>query len=222
MTEIIKYLPDAFFVLIIIWAAINGYTKGFVRTLVHAISWVLSIFVGIIFSPLLQTWVTENTPMYDKIKEALIHKFENSVPLANATFSSMPKVLSEGIGNITGTITESLATKGADIIFSILSFVFIVFIVKLVLFIVAELISGRSRSTFTGFVDGTLGIALGIVGGIFIVLMFLAFLVPLITLSNDGFAQVMTNIINESYITKYLYYHNPLIFIFQNMMTKVF
>lgn len=124
--------------------------------------------------------------------------------------------------NVTGTITEALATRGADIIFSVLSFVFIVILVKLALFIIAEIFSGKSRSTFTGFVDGLLGIVLGAVGGMFIVLLLLAFLVPLITLSNEGFSQVMINIINESYVTKYLYYNNPLVYIFQIMMTKLF
>ncbi|MFA5637727.1 MAG: CvpA family protein [Anaerovoracaceae bacterium] len=222
MTQFVKYFPDVFLALIVIWAIINGHTKGFVRTLIHAISWVLSVFVGIIFSPLVQTWLMENTPMYDKIKEALALKFQNSLPLANSTFSAMPKVLSEGIHNVTGTITEALATRGADIIFSVLSFVFIVILVKLALFIIAEIFSGKSRSTFTGFVDGFLGIVLGAVGGMFIVLLLLAFLVPLITLSNEGFSQVMINIINESYVTKYLYYNNPLVYIFQIMMTKLF
>jgi uncharacterized membrane protein required for colicin V production len=218
---IVNYLPDIFIALLILWAMVNGYTRGFVRTFLHAIGWVLSIVLAFVWSPKVQEWLLNNTKTYNNIKEVLEKKFSDSLPDANQTFAQMPQALNKGIEGFTGNLSDAMATRGADILFSVLSFVLVVLAVKLVLYILVSLLSKKNRGGITGALDGILGVVAGGVTGLLMVYVMLALLIPVSSLAGPQLSQILSAVINDSWLTKELYYNNVVVIIFQDFLTQI-
>jgi uncharacterized membrane protein required for colicin V production len=218
---IVNYLPDIFIGLVILWAMVNGYTRGFVRSFLHAIGWVLSIVLAFVWSPKVQEWLLANTEIYDKMKGVLDKRFSDSLPQANDTFTQMPQALTEGIGNFTGDFSDAMATRGADILFSVLSFVLVILAVKLVFFVLVSLLSKKNRGGITGAMDGILGVIAGGITGLLLVYVMLALLIPVSSLAGPQLSEFLSAIINDSWLTKELYYNNIIVVIFQDFLTQI-
>ena len=148
-------------------------------------------------------------------------KIANSIPQAGSVIEGIPQALTKGFDNIAGVLTDNLATRTADIIFSILSFIIVIFLVKLTLWILTEFFSKKKRGSLTSLVDGSLGLIFGALSGAFIVLMILAILIPLLALSEESFSVFVLDLIDKSVLTKYFYYNNPIVIIFQGFLTKI-
>ena len=92
--NILNLIPDIIIGLLILLSIITGYAKGFIRTFLHAIGWILSIVLAFVWSPKVQEWLLAHTKVYDNMNELLTDKFADSVPGTAATFNMLPKALS--------------------------------------------------------------------------------------------------------------------------------
>lgn len=217
--NILNYVADIIIVLLVLLSIINGYAKGFVRTFLHAIGWILSMVLAFVWSPKVQEWLLSHTKIYDNMKELLTDKFADSVPGAAATFSLLPKSLSEGLDSFTGNITSLMTTRMTDIIFMILSFVLVVFAIKLVLYILVGLLSKKNRRGLTGMVDGLLGTLAGAVVGVLLVYVLLALLIPLTALAGPDLTLTIGGAIDKSFIANEMYNNNLVIMVFKDFFT---
>lgn len=217
--NILNFIPDIVILLIIALSIITGYGKGFIRTFLHAIGWILSMVLAFVWSPKVQEWLLANTKVYENMKEALIDKFADSVPGATATFDILPKALSEGVVAFTGNVSSFMATRMTDIIFTVFSFVLVIFAIKLVLYILVGVLSKKNRRGLTGMVDGVLGAVAGCVTGILLVYVLLALLIPLAALASADLTQIISNAIDNSFIVKEMYNNNLVVLVFQNFLT---
>ena len=119
------------------------------------------------------------------------------------------------IGNkaneVTGNITESLATTFADAILAILSFVLIFLVIKFILWLLLRGFSKRHRDGLSGCLDGLFGLVAGAVKGAILVLLFLALLMPFINFVSPDSADAVMKTLSESYIAGFLYDHNVIL-----------
>lgn len=217
--NIINYIPDIFIALIILWSMVRGYTQGLAASMVHATGWVLAVILGFVFSPKVQEWLTNETRLYTVIRDKLLTKFTDSAADTTETFSSLPAALSEGIGNLKDMVTSSLATRAADIVFTILSFIIVILVVKLVLSLLVLLVSKKNRKGLTGAIDGVLGAVGGLVTGVFMVYIMLALLAPLMAIADPNLTEVLNNAIDKSWLTKEMYDNNIIMIIFKDFLT---
>ncbi len=217
--NIINYIPDIFIALIVLWSMVRGYTQGLAYTLVHATGWVLAAALGFAFTPKLQEWLTNETGLYTMIREKLLMKFTDSAADMTETFNSLPAVLAEGIGDLKDMVTSSLATRAADIVFTILCFIMIILVVKLVLGLLVLLVSKKNRKGMTGAVDGVLGAVGGFVTGVIMVYIMLALMAPLTAIADPNITEALNNAIDHSSLTKEMYDNNIIMLIFKDFLT---
>lgn len=218
--NILNLLPDLILVLIIALSIITGYAKGFVRTFLHAIGWLLSMVLAFVWSPKVQEWLLANTKVYENMKEVLTDKFADSVPGTAATFDILPNVLSKGLDSVTGSVSAFMATRMADITFTLLSFVLVILAIKLALYILVGLLSKKNRRGLTGMADGALGAVAGCVTGVLLSYVLLALLIPLAALAGADLTQTISNAIDKSFIVKEMYTNNLVIMVFQNFLNS--
>ncbi len=218
--NILNLLPDIILVLVIALSVITGYAKGFIRTFLHAIGWILSMVLAFVWSPKVQQWLLANTKVYENIKEALTDKFADSVPGTAATFDIFPSALSKGLDTVTGNVSAFMATRMADITFTLLSFVLVILAIKLALYILVGLLSKKNRRGLTGMVDGALGAVAGCVTGILLSYVLLALLIPLAALTSADLTQIISAAIDKSFIVKEMYNNNLVVIVFQNFLSS--
>ncbi len=217
--NIINYIPDIFIALIVLWSMVRGYTQGLAYTLIHACGWVVAVVLGFALTPKLQEWLTNETGLYTLIREKLLTKFTDSAAHVTETFNSLPATLAEGIGDLTDMVTSSLATRAADIVFTILCFIMIILVVKLVLGLLVLLVSKRNRKGMTGAVDGVLGAVGGFVTGVIMVYIMLALIAPLTAIADPNITEALNNAIDQSSLTKEMYDNNIIMLIFKDFLT---
>lgn len=219
--NILNYVPDIIIVLLLILSIINGYARGFIRTFLHAIGWILAMVLAFVWSPKVREWLVTNTKVYENMKELLTDKFADSVPGTAATFSSLPKALSQGLDTVTGNISSLMITRFTDIVFSVFSFVLVVLAIKLVLYILVGILSKKNRRGLTGMVDGVLGALAGGVTGILLVYVLLALLIPLTALVSVDLTQTISEAIDKSFIASEMYNNNLVIMVFKDFLTGI-
>lgn len=217
--NIMYLIPDIVLVLVITLSIITGYAKGFIRTFLHAIGWILSMVLAFVWSPKIQAWLLEHTKIYENMQELLADKFADSVPGTAATFDILPKALSQGLDSFTGNVSTFMATRMTDIIFTLLSFVLVIFAIKLIIYILVGLLSKKNRRGLTGMLDGALGAVAGLITGILLVYVLLALLIPLAALAGADLTQIIANAIDKSFIVKEMYNNNLMVTVFQNFIT---
>jgi len=217
--NIINYIPDIFIALIVLWSMVRGYTQGLAAALVHATGWVVAVILAFAFSPKLEEWLTNETGLYTLIREKLLTKFTDSAADITETFNSLPTALSEGIGDLKNMVVSSLATRAADIVFAILSFILVVLVVKLILSLLVLLVSKKNRKGLTGAVDGVLGAVGGFVTGVIVVYVMLALLAPLTAIADPNLTEALNNAIDKSWLTKEMYDNNIIMVIFKDFLT---
>ncbi|MDX9888247.1 MAG: CvpA family protein [Anaerovoracaceae bacterium] len=217
--NILNLIPDIIVVLLVLLSIITGYAKGFIRTFLHAIGWILSMVLAFVWSPKIQEWLLSHTKVYENMRELLTEKFADSVPGATATFDILPSSLSKGLSAFTGNVSSLMTTRMTDIIFTIFSFVLVILAVKLVLYILVGVLSKKNRRGLTGMVDGVLGAVAGCVTGILLVYVLLALLIPLAALVGADLTQTINQAIDKSFIVKEMYNNNLIVLVFQNFLT---
>lgn len=216
--SILNYLPDVIICLLIAMSIITGYAKGFIRTFLHAIGWILAMVLAFVWSPKIQELLFEHTKVYENMKTVLVEKFADSVPGTAATFSSLPNALSQGLESATGNISAIMTTRITDLVFVVLSFALVVLAVKLVLYILVGVLSKKNRIGLTGLVDGILGAVAGGVTGILLVYVLLLLLIPLTALAGVDLTQMINGAIDKSLIAHEMYNNNLIIVVFKDFL----
>ena len=189
-------IVDILIIALILLCSFLGFRKGFAYTFIHTAGWIMSIMLAFMLT--------------DRFKEVIAASTigKNYIP-QYPTSEMMPEMLQGTFFGFTREIVLSLVT------FLIL-FLAIKIIMSLLLFIYTRSIGGG----FTGFIDGTLGLALGMLKGILLVYICLLCVVP----ATETFMPHMINQVDSalaaSQLAEDLYNNNPFIFLLQNTFIK--
>ncbi|MDE6967804.1 MAG: CvpA family protein [Clostridia bacterium] len=91
-------------------------------------------------------------------------------------------------------------------------------IVKILAMVINIIIKKARKAHRKTALDRILGCILGIIKGAVVVCVIMAILVPLIDIIK---VPELTNMINNSYVTKYIVEYNPITMLFEHIVTKV-
>lgn len=226
---------DAIIVLIILIFAFLSSKKGFVRTLIEVVGFVLAIVVAIGLSTPIANGIYDATvqPIVAKTVESALNEGNATANAAvDAVWDKMPAFLTEssffGITkeNITSTITDEVSANTADVINSIsnsfvkpivtkLLSVLLSVVLLIVMLLIVKLLAKYINKLFTfsviGNINRTLGGILGVVKGMAIAVIFCLIISLILSFTKNGFLIFTYDAINSSYLFKFLIGLSPFI-----------
>ena len=202
---------DLILITIMVICLVLGFRKGFLYTIVHSLGWLIALAGAFFLSEPVSGLIKEHTGIYDRIYRLMLSNFTGPADTASTYYESLPDVIGNKANEVTGNITESLATTFADAILAILSFVLIFLVIKFILWLLMRGFSKRHRDGLSGCLDGMFGLVAGAVKGAILVLLFLALLMPFINFVSPESADAVMKTLSESYIAGFLYDHNVIL-----------
>ena len=208
--------------IIVIFALISA-KRGFVRTLIEIVGFILVIIIA----------NTASTPLadltYDKaVEPAIIKSIEGmqleSGNIANLEAEGLPAIVQSVLGeeaiadfqqNITQNINSGISSAATNasqtvikpLIINILSMLYVVIISVVLLFVVgilANLINKLFSFSVVGKINSSLGAVLGAVKGIIISMIVCTLITLIVSLTENGFLIFTEEAINNSFIFKLL------------------
>lgn len=200
--------------IILIISIVMGYSRGFARTFLHIAGWILSIVLAFVFYPKVTEILMRKTSVYDTIHSILYAHFSSgSESTTQYTLSQLPTALGDTIQGIidgaAGALADALTDGVTQLLFNILGFLLIAVGVRLLFLLISLLFSKNNNDGITGFVDGILGALAGAAKGMIVVYIVLAFLVPMLGLTDNP---VLQDALASSVFSQYLYDNNLLFF----------
>jgi len=202
--------------IIFVISTVAGFRQGFVRTLVHALGWALSIALGFAFHSFAYNLLRHNTGYYEIIHDRITGRIALEGSSAGGSFvSDMPAIIQEFIEPIKNSVATAIASGVADFLFKIISFALLVAAFRIIFLLFSFLFSKKSNPGLIGFLDGILGFVAGMVKGFLLIFLLLALLMPILGLSSgDFFAEAL----ESSKIAGVLYDNNYLLLIIKGVL----
>ncbi len=180
---------------------------GFARTVISALQWVLCLVCGFLFSDDIKDFLYKigiGTRMEKSIAEAIAKKADESLV-------SIPGLFREWAGNTADYAAKETAQNITGFILMVLAFLAIILSIKLVLFLITHLLSKKYNDGPLAFIDSAGGMILGVILGVFYVLVILAVLVLVLHWLPQNTQDVIMDYLNRSYFTGIIYDNNPLL-----------
>ena len=198
--------------LILIGSMIYGLRKGFIYTFIHTVGWVLALILAYIATPYVKRMVAGETSLYDSLEEGFVRRFTGETDVARSSVDSLPAnlpgVAVDKIGELTDNLARQIAEAFAGLAFTVLVFLGLFIILKLVFWLVLRMFSKEYNDGVMNFFDGLFGLVFGFVKGMLLVFIFLALLVPVGSMLSPGFTETMVGSLDNALIAKDLYDNN--------------
>jgi uncharacterized membrane protein required for colicin V production len=198
--------------LIILFSMIAGARRGFAMTLINCMHWFLSLILAYVFCDDVKAYIIDNTTLDDTINQIMVNSM-NSNFSGNTLYMSIPTLFENQLKSMADGFLYKTASSMTDLLITILSFLVILIGIKIACFLLSRLFSKKYNQGLVGFFDGLIGLLLGFVRGTILAFIFLAFLVPFITLIYPELAPVIMEYLDQSYIAGILYENNILLVI---------
>lgn len=201
---------DGIIVIIVIFAIIQGYRRGFVHTFIHTVGWIIAVVLGFVWYPHVIEFLKEKTGFYESIHGKIAERIaENAGGASNSAMTGIPEVIRDLLDKAIDSATNALAVTMSDsltnLIFNIIGFLTVAVAIKLILMTVTFLFSKEKNGGFIGGVDGFFGLLAGALKGIILVYILLALMVPITSLSGSSF---LIGQLDGSVLGSYLYDNN--------------
>lgn len=178
---------DISFAVIVLISMLAGYRRGFAGTFIKTFGWIISAAGAWFSQPYVSKFLTENTGFYDEIKERIL------TILISETDSALPDVFTVFFENA----AEETADRLAQISFTVLVFIAVLLVIRIVLNIIAGFFS-RDRDSVIGFINATAGMFIGIIRGVLISVILSLLMIPSLTLLPESSSQVLADQISGS------------------------
>ncbi len=203
---------------IIIFAMVQGYRNGFISTFLHMIGWILAIVLGFVWSKQVKEFLLEKTDIYDSIYKNIYQKFSENLTNTQTSFDGLPTIISSGLKEFSSNVAETMAESLSSILFTIMSFLLVMFCIKLVLWLFTLLLSKKNNDGISGFADGLLGMLFGMIKGVLFVYVLLAVLIPVVSLVSPEHTMTITKALSDSHLAKELYDNNLILLIVRDFL----
>ena len=190
---------DIIVITILVTAMVFGFRSGFIYTFIHTTSWFLAVLISFIWSSQARDFITLHTGIYDSLYNVFLGKFSESFTAADETLAQLPEIIAKVIRSTETNFISTLADTMTSLSVTVISFLLVLLTVKIMLWIITELLSKKKNKGFTGALDGILGLAFGIVQGFLVTYMGIQPFI--VTLAGMFFGRGMTAIISTDMIS---------------------
>ena len=211
---------DLILAAMIIIAFIVGYRKGFVKSVWKIAALVITIILVMIFKNPAAEFLA-GTPFADtlhtKISESVSVPYGGGVNISDAL--NLPEFLKPQIsssiksaGDAVASVNETTANMLTSVFITIIAGAGLFIVIRLILMAAYMIINGAANLPVIKGVNKTAGGLLGVVNIVFIIFLLLS-LVSLFASADSSLFEM----INSTYIVKYLYNYNILLQIFMKI-----
>ena len=193
---------------------------GFARTVISTLQWVLCLALGLLFTDDIKDFIYNTgigAHMEKSIAASLAQKAEESDAM-----SSVPGIFSNWAGSAADYAAKETAENITGLILMVLSFLLIVFTIKIALFVLTHLLSKEYNDGPVAFIDSTGGLILGVILGVFYVLVAMAVLVLVMHWLPEDTADMIREYLDNSYFSGIIYDNNPLLLLIKQGFPKSF
>ena len=210
--EVKAMILDITVVLILIIPMAAGLYRGFIYSAVHALSWVAAVTAAVFLNSTMNGMLQDSF-IGETVTSVISDKVNTSVTALDAAISGMPDLIRGGLASASETTSDIFAEMLAAMVISVISFLIIIFLVKLVLRVLVRPAARLGRDSVISHGDKLLGMIAGGIQGLLLVFVFLALLVPFINLVSDSAAASTVNALQNSAIAGTLYDNNLLLLV---------
>ncbi len=171
-----NYLVIAIIALLI-WSLIDGYRKGFMKTVFALVSWVIVLVFCNVATPMVADFLMEETSLVDSISGVISEKLNEVIAESGVTEfeDGLPEELKVALLGENGNLEEIIASNGevvinsTSVVYTIVSVIalILVIVVTRVALLVLDIILGiASKLPIIGSMDKLLGLLCGGVKGL--------------------------------------------------------
>lgn len=213
---------DAIIIAIFLFFLWRGYEKGFLKNVIYLAGWVISLGIAWYAWKPVKTFLDSHLELTSDFT-LLIQKKITEITASSDTAGQLSDAVSaSGILSIPGKLMEMVqnmvAQAGAqtaaplaeilsDICLSILAFLVVVMLAKIVTNFFIKIFDTAGKAPVISTVNGLLGMAMGAVKGAIVIMLVLMFLVPVLTVTDQPMLQKSYD---NARLTPYLYENNPI------------
>lgn len=199
----------------LIVCAINGYRLGFVKKLFTMVSFVITIVAASAMTPYISDFLTNNTSIYDTIKESTTGVLEGNVEDSNENNTEtvedikvptiIKTMISDGENSITKSVNDYISTQLSNTIINAISFAIAFAVITLVLRTTVFTLDIIANLPIIKGINQYAGLILGVGEGVIII--WLVFMVITI-LGNTEIGITLTKYIEDSKFLSFIYNNN--------------
>jgi lysylphosphatidylglycerol synthetase-like protein (DUF2156 family) len=198
---------DIILLAILMLTIFMGYKKGLVKVIFKVFAFLVALIVTIFLYKPVTNIVINNTELDEKIANIIIEK--GTVENDDATESnSVDKYIENTKNDIQNGIVNSAAVTISVNLVSIIVMIALFIVVRVALIFVGFFANSLAELPIVKQFNKAGGIAYGALQGIVIILAILAIIYFISSTTKDS---NIVSIINTSFITKIIYYNNPIL-----------
>ena len=197
--------------LIVIPMAI-GMARGVIYIAVRTLGWVGAMALSFFLNPLISRWLDKG-PVGEMVYGALEKKFGSSVENVETATEGLPQIIGGGINEAADNAADMMVQTIGGIIISVMSFIAMVLMIRIIMFIVMRLTSGKGKGKGIPIVsrmNKLAGMLVGAVEGLLLAFIFLAALVPVMNMTSPETSESIVDALRYSYLAGTLYDGNLL------------
>ena len=203
---------DFVIIIILVLPMAAGMRKGFIYSCIHALSWFAAAAAGVFLSGVASD-ALRGSFVGSAIADGFSVKMDSSADSLDAAVAGMPDIIRGGLSVSAEGASDIFINMMIATVISVLGFVIVVFLVKLVLRVLVRPVSRYDRGSLISKGDRLMGMAAGALQGLFLVFLFLACLVPAIDFMSSSAAVSTVSMLDSSVIARSLYDNNLLLVI---------
>ena len=141
---------DVLIAIIFVLSTAQGYRKGFVRTFIHTVGWLLSIIIGFAFYPQVKDFL-ENTGIYNHVNLRVHEKISaEGSSIIDPISDNLPVILKDIINTAEETVSTVLADGLSSFLLNVISFLAVVIFNQDSLLHIISLLSKKNRRGIIG------------------------------------------------------------------------
>ncbi|MBR4020959.1 MAG: CvpA family protein [Firmicutes bacterium] len=211
---ILDILAAVILLLSIIWGA----RKGFAKTCLSFTQWFICIIAGFFLCTTIKEQLIEHTTLDEAIHNYILDQVQTGIE-TSAPYQSMPDLFSQWMQEESNEFIYGSCASITDIILTVLAFLLIILVVKIIGGVVVLLFSKEYHDGVIGCIDGVLGFLFGAVRGILMQFVLFALLVPVLTLLPGTLSIAVKTAIDQSMIASVLYDDNLLLILLRDLFS---
>lgn len=203
---------------VIVLSTVLGARKGFALTVVSFMQWFVCVILGFILCGTAKSFLMDYTELDDTIHDGVLSHIQSAVS-ESSTSLALPDLFHDWIDDGAAILAEDTAASITSSLMTVIGFLSVVFIIKVICFGLTRLFSRRYNDGITGFLDGFFGFLFGIARGLILLLLGFAVLVPVLSLVSPDLSESAVNAMENSYAASILYDDNMLLILVRDFFS---
>jgi len=198
---------DILIAVILILGLVLGYRSGFIWAFFHTLGWIIALLLAFVLTPRMRDFLYSNTDLYQSLHQGFGERIAEATN-AHGITANLPRLFRESADRVAHQTTGVASEFLGNIVFSIISFLAVLFLVKLIFFVIILILSKKYATGMAGVLDGISGMIFGLIKSAFLIFALLTVMIPVLSMFDTGFVDTVSGWLDSSYFAGTLYDNN--------------